>query len=123
MVSLAAAFEGFAASVTAAFGAPFYSANRITETAPVYDDGGSIVTPGETVEAPCRCQVDDATEAMRQDAGFAAKDMRLLILGLDALDTDARISVTEGPWAGTWSIQSVSRDPAGIGWVCRGRKA
>ncbi|GGO96553.1 hypothetical protein [Stakelama pacifica] len=120
-MNLAAAFESLAGTVAAAVGAPFYAAERLTETAPVLDAGGSIVTPGTLVRTPCRCQVDDATDAMRQDASFVQGDVRLIVLGLDSLTTDARISVTEGPGAGTYSVQSVSRDPAGVGFVCRGR--
>jgi hypothetical protein len=39
-----------------------------------------------------------------------------------AIDVNCRVEVMGGPYAGTWSIESVSRDPAGIGTECRGRK-
>ena len=65
-------------------------------------------------------------EAMRADAGFIATDMRLLVLAasLDGtLDTTARIEMSAGPYAGTtWTLHSATRDPAGIGWECRGRQ-
>ena len=38
------------------------------------------------------------------------------------LDTKARIVVASGANAGTWELLSVVRDPAGIGYECRGRK-
>jgi len=104
-------------------GGPYHPAVVRTVTDEVTDDGGSIVTPGEVTTRDCLCQVDAATEAMRSDASFTIGDVRLLVLNLDALSTDARVEVTAGPGAGLYSLQTVFRDPMGAYWECRGRPA
>jgi hypothetical protein len=65
---------------------------------------------------------DSVTTEMRADAGFVQGDIRILLLGLDQVDTSAEVEILAGPHAGTWSIESATRDAAGIGWDCRGRK-
>ena len=62
--------------------------------------------------------MDAATEAMRSAPDFLATDVRLLVLGLNALDTTAVVAVTG---RGTYALVTVQRDPAGIGWECRAR--
>ncbi len=119
----AAAFAQIAAGFTGEDG-PFFPAAVVSETAPVVDDGGSIVTPGVPSERTCSAQVDVVTEAMRREPGFADKDVRLLLIGLSGtLDTFARVEVRAGPSAGTYSVQSVSRDPVSVGFDCRARVA
>lgn len=119
----AAAFAQLAAGFSGDNG-PYFPAVVYTETPPVIDAGGSIVTPGTPVERGCMAQVDAVTDAMRQADGFTQKDVRLLILAATltgSLDTTARIEVTAGPNAGVYSVQSVARDPVGVGWDCRAR--
>lgn len=90
---------------------------------PVKDDGGSILTPGSPEEAAVRVQFDAPTHAMRLAEGFQEQDARLLVLAFDRrLDADARILVETGQWSGTWALLSVTGDPAGVGWECRGRR-
>ena len=65
------------------------------------------------------------TTAMRAEEGFRETDMRLLVLAAPfdgTLDGDATVVVASGLHAGSWSIESITRDSAGLGWVCRGRK-
>lgn len=121
-MSAATAFARIAARVSKRHGGPFHDARVLTVAAPVYDDGGSIVTPGMPVERPCMVQVDAVTEAMRSEAGFTDRDVRLLVISLDGeLDTDARVAVDKGPHVGTYSVQSVGTESFGIYAECRGR--
>lgn len=113
-----AIFEGLATAFSAQFGAPYADALARWPGTPTYDAGGSITAPGTPMETPCKAQVDAATEAMRADAGFLQGDARLLVLGLTALDTRADIVIDDD----RWSLQTVARDPAGIGWECRARR-
>ncbi|QOV95263.1 hypothetical protein [Novosphingobium sp. ES2-1] len=118
-------FADLATGFAAQFGAPFQEVTATWPGTAVYDDGGSIVTPGTPVEKPCKAQFDAPTEAMRNDPGFLEKDMRLIVLSgtLDGtLDSAANVVVGDGEHAGTWSLESVQGDPAGIGWECRARK-
>jgi hypothetical protein len=122
---LDAIFANLATGFSQQFGAPFVDAVATWPGAPVTDDGGSIVTPGTPVLRTCKAQVSAPTEAMRADVGFVATDMRIHVLAatLDGtLDTEAQISIATGPHAGTWALHSVTRDTAGIGWTCRGRR-
>lgn len=122
-MSMAAAFAGMAASLSGAMGGPYHPALIHDISAPVMDDGGSIVTPGVSSVRDAMVQVDAATDAMRRAEGFVDSDVRLLVLGLcDDLSTDATVEVLRGPSAGLYSIQSAERDPAGIGWAARGRR-
>jgi hypothetical protein len=117
--------EAFAGLATA-FGAPFHAGKARWPGVPVYDDGGSIVSPGSPIVKDCTVQVDAATEAMRAAEGYKDTDVRLLVLAasLDgSLDTQATVEVLTGPHAGRYSVQSVERDPAGVAWDCRGRRA
>lgn len=118
-------FASLATGFAAQFGAPFQDVTATWPGTAVYDDGGSIVTPGTPVSLPCKAQFDVPTEAMRSDPGFLEKDMRLIVLTatLDGtLDSEAKIVVATGEHAGTWSLESITGDPAGIGWECRARK-
>lgn len=118
-------FAGIATGFSEQFGGPFQTATARWPGVPTRDSGGSITTPGSPVTKSCRVQVCAPTDAMRTDAGFIETDMRLVVLtaSLDAtLDTNARIVIASGRFAGTWELQSATLDTAGIGWVCRGRK-
>lgn len=121
---LAGAFTSIALKVSAATGAGYFDAVARWSGVPVME-GGSIVTPGTPVEKSCSVQVDSVTEAMRAAEGYSDQDMRLLVLAttLDGeLDTDATVEVLAGPHIGAWQLATVSRDPAGIAWECRGRR-
>lgn len=118
-------FANLATGFAAQFGAPFQDVTATWPGAAEYDAGGTIVTPGTPISKPCKAQFDVPTEAMRSDPGFVERDMRLLVLTatLDGtLDSEAKIVVATGEHAGTWSLESVQGDPAGIGWECRARK-
>ena len=104
----------------------FYDSEARWPGVPVTDDGGSIVSPGVPVAFPCSCQVDIVTEAMRSEAGYRDKDVRLIVLAAGmarGLDTDATVDVQAGPSAGAYSVQSASLDPIGSHYDCRGRPA
>lgn len=119
-------FANLATGFADQFGAPFIEAMATWPGTPVKDAGGSIVTPGTPVSLPCKAQFDEATQAMRATEGFLETDVRILVLSatLDAtLDTKAKISVAAGANAGTWALLSCERDPAGVGYECRGRYA
>lgn len=116
------AFRQIAGAVSEAVGGPYHAATLLFDGEPVYDDGGSIVTPGEPSELVCTVQVDAVTEAMRLDADFLERDVRLLVLGPNSLTTAPRVRVEAGPFAGQiYELRSVSRDPLGFGWECRAR--
>lgn len=111
-------FDRLFADLAGHFGAVFVAAEAVVPGAAQYDAGGSIIAPAEPTRRPCRVQVDAATQAMRQADGFLETDVRLLVLSLDGpLTTAARIVVNGASYA----LLSVSRDPAGVGWECRGR--
>lgn len=116
------AFAGIAAAVSQAYGGPYHAAVARWTGEPALDPGGTIFAPGEPREAPCSVQGEAATEAMRREDGFRDEDITLLVIGIDAIDTQAIVTVTAGPHAGVWAIQSCQRDPVGVGWVCRARE-
>lgn len=118
-------FSDLATGFSDQFGAPYTDATANWPGTPTKDAGGSITDPGTPVSKACKAQVSRPTQAMREDAGFLQTDMRLhvLVASLDAtLDTEAQIVIASGVHAGTWELQSVDLDSAGIGWTCRGRK-
>lgn len=123
-------FASIAAAVSARYGGPFHAGVIRWPGVPVTDDGGSIISPGTPEEYDCSVQVDVVTEAMRGDAGYSDKDVRLIVLapGLArAVDTDATIEVLAGAGVpaihvGTWSIQSESQDVLGCAYDGRGRR-
>ncbi|WP_313437274.1 hypothetical protein [Novosphingobium sp.] len=120
------AFADIGLAFSQVLGGPYHSAQTIEQTDPVYDDGGSIVSPGGVVHRACSVQIDVATQAMRQADGFVDTDVRFIVLAATlagSLGTEARIEVLEGPFAGTWSVSSLERDPVAAGWVGTGRKA
>jgi hypothetical protein len=122
---LDALFADLANGFAEQFGAPYQDAVARWPGVPVKDAGGSIVTPGAPISHACRVQFDAATQAMRSAEGFIETDVRILVLasGLERrLDSEAQIVVAEGQYAGTWALLSCTRDPAGIGFECRGRR-
>lgn len=117
------AFREIAGLVSEAVGGPYADAVLMYPGVPVFDDGGSIVSPGTPYEVPCKAQVDVVTESMRLDAGYLAQDVRLLILVDAPPDSTPDIRIDAGKFAGnTYSQQSADRDTLGFGWQCRARK-
>ena len=120
---LADTFSDIAAAFSGAFEGPYYDAVALWPGEPTRDAGGGIISAGVPISTPCKVQVDSATELMRRDAEYRDGDVRLIVIDIAALDTDARIQIATGPRAGTWMVQTVTRDPVGIGFDCRGRIA
>ena len=118
-----AMFAGLATAFSDTSGGPYQAAVARWPGTATYDAGGSIAAPGTATTVDCRAQGEAATQAMRADVGFLETDIRLLVLGLTALDTGAQIEIAAGPHAGTWALISVARDPVGVGWECRARRA
>lgn len=124
-------FASIANAVSARYGGPFHAGVLHWPGEPVYDDGGSIIEPGMPVEIPCRVQIDSVTEAMRAEAGFTDKDVRVIVLasGLSRpVDSDATVEVLPGAnvpalHVGRWSIQSETQDVLGCAYDGRGRRA
>jgi len=113
------------AGLAAAFPTVWIDAEVAWSGSPTMDNGGSIASPGTPQTIPCKVQFDACSERMRSDADFKEKDVMILVLrdGLQReIDTEAKIIVASGLNAGTWSIRSADHDPAGIGYVTRGRK-
>lgn len=115
------AFASIANGFSALAGGPFFAGVLKWPGSPTLDSGGSITAPGTATTADCKVQVDAATEAMRADADFQQSDVRLLILSDTAPDESCNVDVTAGPNAGIYAVQTVSRDPAGVGFECRAR--
>lgn len=116
------AFAEIARLVGEAVGGPYHDAVLLYAGTPVYDDGGSIIEPGTPYTVGCKVQVDAVTESMRLEAGYLAKDIRLIILIDAEPDTTPDVRIETGKFAGnTYSLQSAVRDTLGFGWECRGR--
>lgn len=122
-MSFADAFADIVTGFSDAFEGPYFEAQALWPGDPIKDAGGAIVTPGTPVKIDCSAQVDSATELMRRSTEYRDGDVRLVVIGIDALDTDARIKIASGPHAGTWMIATIDRDPVAIGFVCLGRRA
>jgi type 1 fimbria pilin len=123
MTDFAAAFAEIASGLGSL--SPFHDGVIVDQGDPMLDAGGSIVTPGTVVNRTCTVQIDQATEAMRQAAGFADGDVRFIILSASfegEIDTDTTVSIATGAFAGTWLVSSIQRDPVAIGYVGRGRR-
>lgn len=116
-------FSNLATGFAAQFGAPFGDAVATWPGTATFDTGGSITAAGTPVSLACKAQFDAPSQAMRATEGFMETDARIIVLAFSAtLDTKARIVVASGANAGTWELLSVVRDPAGIGYECRGRR-
>lgn len=125
-MSLADAFADIGLAFSATMGGPYIDVEAVWPGVAVKDAGGSIVTPGVPVRKPCKAQFDRATQDMRASPDFLETDLRILVLAATLarlLDTAAQIEVPTGQYAGSWSLLSCARDPAGIGFVCRGRRS
>ncbi len=121
---LDAVFANLATGFAEQFGAPFGDAVATWPGTATYDTGGSITAAGTVTSLSCKAQFDAPTQAMRAAEGFRETDARIIVLASSlegTLDTKARIVVGAGPNFGTWELLSVVRDPAGIGYECRGR--
>ena len=117
-------FANLATGFAAQFGAPFEDASATWPGSATFDAGGSITSAGTPASHTCKAQFDAPTQAMRAAEGFMETDARIIVLAASlaaTLDTRARIVVASGANAGTWELLSVVRDPAGIGYECRGR--
>lgn len=122
---LGQAFANIGLAFSAAFGGPFHAARVIDQLPIEYDDGGSIIGGGGPVYRDCSVQIDMATVAMRQDAGFVEGSTRFIVLAetlTGSLGTDAEVEVLAGPHAGLWTVSSIERDPVAAGWVGTGRR-
>jgi len=136
VLNLPNAFLSIANMFSAALGGPLWAGFVLTETNPVYDDGGSIITPGGTDRAACKVQIDALDQRARPD-GWTEKDYRFIILAASVqagdligdvppIDTDARVQVADSTapadFRGIWLVSALQRDPAGIGFVGKGRR-
>lgn len=119
------AFSNLATAFSNIAGGPFVDAVATWQGLPTYDNGGSITTPGASASYDCKAQFDAPTQQMRAAEGFLQTDVRILVLAKSisrALDTEATITVTSGPHAGTWALLTCQRDPVAIGYECQGRR-
>jgi hypothetical protein len=130
MLNLPAAFAELAGMASAAFGAPYYAGVVIIAATPGgYDDGGNFIPGSPPDELACKVQIDAIDERSRPE-GWTDKDYRFMILSsgfTGAIDADARIRVTDvtapADFRVEWHVSALQRDPAGIGWVGKGRRA
>lgn len=125
-MSLAEAFGDIGLAFSQVLDGPYHSAQTIEQVAPIYDDGGSIVTPGGVNHRSCSVQIDSAIQRIRESGSFVDTDMTFIVLAstlTGSLNTEARIEVLDGPHAGIWSVELIERDPVAAGWVGRGRRA
>lgn len=124
-MKLADTFAEIGLAFSTAFGGPFHPARTLEQVAPVFDDGGSIVTPGTVAHRNCSVQIDVANTDMRQADGFIQTDVRFIVLASTlegSLNTAARIEVLDGPFVGVWMVSNLVRDPVSAGWVGTGRR-
>jgi len=122
---LADAFAQIAGTVSEAFDGPYHPARLRWTLSDVKDDGGSIITPGAAQDFVCKVQVNHATDAMRAEAGFIETDMRLLVIAKGIwvpVDLQITVDIPLGEWAGTWELQSGTRDTLGFAYDARGRR-
>lgn len=111
--------DGGLAGVFASVFAPLYLPATLYRRADV-DDGSGTVTVTWTGEA-VRAQLDSATQAMRMTPGYTDEDMAIYILasGISPVTTDCEITIKGQRWA----IASITQDPAGAYFLCRGQRA
>ena len=126
MLNMPAQFANIAQTISAAFGGPYYDALIHSAGTPIFDSGGSIITPGVASSRTCQAQVDSVTQDMRQSEGYTDADMRILVLASTLsgpVTLDNSIQILGGSHVGKWLIQSIARDSFGIYWELRGRRA
>lgn len=115
-------FAGAFAAAASMVPEVFIAATARWPGTPVQDAGGSITAPGAPTNMPVVVQFDKCSTAMRSADDFLETDVAIIVLTADApLTTEAVIIVATGERAGTWSLKSTTRDPASVGWECRGR--
>lgn len=114
------------------FGGVFLPATIRTAMENTYDQGGTLRRGAEP--RPCRIQVDRATQRWRDEPGFSANDVSVLILdswrdeagALVRLEGPVEPGNIVAPGAGPYTGQRfrlaapIERDPAGAGWLARG---
>lgn len=126
MLNMAQVFAERAAFVSSMYGGPYYDALVHSLGEAVYDNGGSIVTPGTATQRTCQAQVDSVTQDMRREEGFVDGDVRILVLTVTLtanITTDDQIEILGGANLGRFMVQSVTRDAMGIYYEIRGRPA
>lgn len=124
-------FSGIAQAISARYGGPYHPGKLRWPGTPVTDDGGSIITPGTPEIYDCSVQIDVVTDAMRAEAGYVDRDVRVIVLAPNLpkpVDTDATVEVLAGVGVpahhvGTWSVVSESQDVLGYAYDGRGRRA
>lgn len=82
------------------------------------DDGTGSATEVST-DYEIKGQIDAANQAMREQDGYSAGDMRIIILQADVPvtpNTDHRV-ILGGK---LWNIANIEADPANTHWVMRG---
>lgn len=126
-MDMSALFGSISAGLSQQFGGPYWAGQILGQGTPGHiDDDGNYVPGSAGTAIDCMVQVDQATEAMRQTAGFTDEDRRMLVLAsptITSITTDNRINITDGPFVGEWLIASVARDPFAAYWELRGRRA
>lgn len=126
-MDLAAAFSELAVAVGSVTGAPYWPGKIVSQaTLGSYDIDGTFVPGSVPAQRDCTVQIDVADWAMRNSDGFVEGMVRFIVLSASftgTLDADANITVSTGPHAGEWLVSSLELDPAGIGYVGRGRVA
>lgn len=125
-MDLPQAFASLAGMATSALGAPYHSGTIISQATPgSYDDDGEFVPGSAPTERACMVQIDAASEYMKAN-GYVEGEYRFIILAASftgEIDTDAVVRVNNGPFAGQWLVSSLERDPAGIGYVGKGKRS
>lgn len=107
--------------IQAVFGAafsPLYLSETLTRNTLTHNGKGGGSSAG--VPQPCRVQKDACTEAMREQEGYTAEDVRLLVLQASVTGGDIDTDCTVTYRGTTYEIASVTQDPAGSYWECRG---
>ncbi|WP_257541033.1 hypothetical protein [Sphingobium sp. CFD-1] len=113
---------GIASIFGAALGGLYLPGTLNYAGVPVEDIEGNVTGHTGGGSWPCRAQVDGATWAMRQSAGYVDGDVRIIVLsaGLPvAINTDMTITVSSKEWM----IEAVEKDAAASHWILRGRAA
>lgn len=131
MLDPAALFGELLAGMSAVLGGPYHAGKVVDQVDVELDEGGSISDSAEPTERDCMVQVDAATWSMRHAEGFVEGDVRFIILASSlagSLDTDAQVEVLAGDsvpadFVGMWMVSGIERDPVGVGYVGRGRRA
>lgn len=100
-----------------------YLEGRVVTASLAYADDGTLTRAH--VEAPCRVQVDAATERMVATEGYSVNDRALYVLRnsfAGSIDSDCEIHVDSGPYGGTrWRVSApIDSDPGAAYWLCRG---